>query len=282
MKLKLIKHYDEWKFISSQEMETIFDEYWEAIDFLGYDEKECQKRLRKIINKFPESHLDAYNHISISYRNQRKITESFQYALTSYLIGKNAFPKDFNETEDKILWIDMDNRPFLRACQNLGLEYQYRKNYSRAIEIYKENLSYNENDNQGIRYLLLECYLDNKNYDEFNSLLNRYEDDYSVEFLFGKVIYDIIKNKGKNSFDLLTKAIECNKYIATELAKDKHIEPQPHRIPGEPNFDAGIPLGSIQQAYEYWNRNKKTLNLKLIKDFFKYAEKTMPNNGYRQ
>ncbi|MDR5591130.1 hypothetical protein [Christiangramia sp. SM2212] len=88
-------------------MDGVFNEYWEAIDFLGYDEKECQKRLDKIIMEFPESHLDAYNHISISYRNQGKTKKSFQYALTSYLLGKNAFPKEFKKKRMKyagLIW----------------------------------------------------------------------------------------------------------------------------------------------------------------------------------
>ncbi len=266
--IELIKHFDNWVFIYPEEMEKVFDEYWEALNFLDFNEKECQKRLRSIIKKFPESHMDAYVHISISYRNQKKIDESLHYALTAYLIGKNAFPKEFDLKEDEILWIDLNNRPFLRACQNLGLEYQHLKNYKRAIELYNENLLYNKNDNQGIRYLLLECYLESKDYKGFKNLLDRYNDDYSVEFLYGKVIYDILQNKGENAMELVAKAVECNKHIPSELAKDKHYKPDPYRIPGEPNFDAGIPIGSIQQSYEYWARNKKTLSSKKIREFF--------------
>lgn len=276
MTLRLVKHYDEWKFIFPREMDAVFDEYWAAFDFLDYNEKECQRRLKKIIKQFPESHLDAYNHISISYRNQRKTTESFHYALTSYLLGKNAFPKEFNPKKDKILWVDLENRPFLRACQILGLEYQYRKNFKRAIDLFSENLNFNEDDNQGIRYLLLECYLDLKDYVGFKNLLDKYE-DYSVEFLYGRVIYALIKNNGQNSMNLISKAIECNKHVLTELSKEKHIKPEPRRIPGEPNFDAGIAIGSIQQAYDYWERNKKTMELKLIRDYFQYVKATMPN-----
>ncbi|WP_031425444.1 hypothetical protein [Flavimarina sp. Hel_I_48] len=273
MKLKLVKYYDDWRFNFPKEMDKVFDEYWEAIDFLDYDENECQKRLQKIISNFSECHLDAYTHVSISYRNQKKVTQSFHYALTSYLLGKNAFPKEFDEKNDRIIWSNMDNRPFLRACQNLGLEYQYRKDFSRTIELYRENLSYNENDNQGIRYLLLECYLELKDYKEFKNLLDKYDGDYIVEFFYGRVIYDILKNNGKEAMDLLTEAAKCNKHVVMELAKEKHIEPDPHRIPGAPNFNAGIPIGSIQQAYDYWSTNKKTLNLKIIRDFFKYAKK---------
>jgi len=269
MNLRLVKYFDEWQFLFPEKMDGVFNEYCEAIDFLGYDEKECQKRLDKIIKEFPESHLDAYNHISISYRNQGKIKESFQYALTSYLLGKNAFPKEFNQKEDEIRWINLDNRPFLRACQNLGLEYQYKKNLPRAIELFEENLLYNTNDNQGIRYLLLECYLELKDYTKFKTLLDRHKDDYSVEFLYGRVIYDLIKSEGKKTKMLLNQAIKCNKFIPEELAKEKHIKPAPYRIPGEPHFDARTPIGSIQEAYNYWERNKIFLNQKRIRDFFK-------------
>lgn len=270
--MKLIKYYNDWKFIYPKGMDEVFDEYMEAIEYLGSDEKECQKRLKKIINQFPESHLDAYNHLSISLRNQNKTDESLHFALLSYSLGKNAFPKEFNENTDEISWLDMDNRPFLRACQILGLEFQFRKNINRAIELYEENLKYNPNDNQGIRYLLLECYFLNKDFENIKKLFDKYNDDYSVEFLYGRLIYDILKNQGKLIEELIFDAKKCNKYVIYELAKDLHIKPESHILLwGE--MSEGNSVGSIQEAYEYWNRNKKILNLKKIKEFFKYAEK---------
>lgn len=270
--MKLIKYYDKWKFVYPKEMEEVFEQYWDAIELLGYDEKECQKRLKKIVRQFPESHLDAYNHLSLSFRNQNKATESLQYALISYLLGKNAFPKEFNENNDKISWLEMDNRPFLRSCQTLGLEFQQRNKTNRAIELFEENLKYNPNDNQGIRYLLLECHLQNKNFEKVKNLLDKYEGDYSVEFLYGRLVYDILTNQGKCTDELIIDAKKCNKHVISELAKDIHIEPEPHVLPSGEILE-GIGVNSTQEAYEYWCRNKKILNLKKIKGFFKYAEK---------
>lgn len=269
--MKLVKNYDEWKFVFPQEMDSVFDEYWEAIEYLGNDEKECQKRLKKIIRRFPENHLDAYNHLSISFRNQNNASESLHFALTSYLLGKNSFPNSFDETKDEILWIAHDNRPFLRACQNLGLEFLQRNQIIRATELFEENLKYNPIDNQGIRYLLLESYLKQKNFVKFKKLLDKYDDDFSVDFLYGRLIYDILENESKLTDNLIIDAKKCNEFVISEIAKDKHIEPKPH-------VSDGIGIGSEQEAYEYWIRNKKILNLKKVKDFFKNAKKTMESD----
>jgi len=68
---------------------------------------------------------------------------------------------------------------------------------------------------------------------------------------------------------LLQKAINTNRYFVTEASKSRHIKPPPHRIPGEPFFDAGIPIGSIQQAYEYWFRNRELYSNKKVIAYFK-------------
>jgi tetratricopeptide (TPR) repeat protein len=269
--MRLVKYYDEWKFIYPQEMDDVFDEYWNAVEFLGNDEKECQKRLKKIIRLFPEDHLDAYNHLSIISRNQNKAGESLHFALTSYLLGKNVFPKEFNSNVMKISWMDMNNRPFLRACQILGSEFQQRNQTNRAIELFEENLKYNPNDNQGIRYQLLECYLQQKGFDKFKELLDRYDEDYSVDFLYGKLIYAIFQNEGKLTDKLIIDAKKCNRYVITELGKDEHIKPE-QKVLHWGAISEGIGVDPIQEAYEYWWRNKKVLNLKKVKGFFKFAQ----------
>lgn len=273
--LEFKKYFNDWKFIRSQKLESVFDDYCMALDYLGYDEKECQKILRSIIKKFPESHIDAYNHMSISLRNQKKTQESLHYALTAYLLGKSIMPTDFKHEQGIISWSDLDNRPFLRSCQTLGLEFQYHKNFRRAIEIYTENLNYNPNDNQGIRYLLLDCYFQIDDFKNIQILFNQYPDDWSVEFLYGKVIFDVLRNNSKKVKEYWTNAYKCNKFVATEVIKNVHKKPEPFRLPGEPFFDAGIPVGSVQEAYDYWSRNKRVLGLRKIKNCFESLLKTI-------
>lgn len=126
--------------------------------------------------------------------------------------------------------------------------------------MYKENLTLNENDNQGIRYLLLETLLASNDYKQARQLLNKYSDDYSIEFKFGSVVLGILENKIEQADKTLIEAVKINKFFVDEVTKSKHIQPPPLKFPIEPNFDAGISVGSIQQAYDYWTRNKELYN----------------------
>lgn len=51
---------------------------------------------------------------------------------------------------------------------------------------------------------------------------------------------------------------------AEKLLKKHHDDWGIAFIYGEPYFDAGTPMGSVQEAYEYWKRNKSTLRDKRI------------------
>lgn len=261
---------NEWEFIypPSIDNESVQNEYWNAVELLDYQDKVAEKTFKKLISKSPYF-IDAYNHLSIAYRNQKMTFESLMTAEKSYNIGKECLPKEFKPKKHKLIWACLDNRPFLRACQIYGLECQYHERFEIAKNIYRENLSLNENDNQGIRYLLLEVYFANNEIKEARKLIEKYPDDFSVEFKFGDVVIEVLDGNLEQADKKLKEAIQTNKHFVDEIIKDKHIQPPPHRIPGEPNFDAGIPVGSIQEAYEHWKRNKKLYSNKKIKEYFK-------------
>jgi len=265
---------NEWEFIypPSIDNKKIYNEYWEGVEQLDYNDKIAEKIFKSLIKRFP-FYLDAYNHLSIAFRNQKKTFESFVTAEKAYNLGKSLFPKEFNFKKDKLIWAFLDNRPFLRSCQTFGLEYQEQKEFKKAIEIYSEILQYNSDDNQGVRYLILECLFALKDFKEAEKIINKYEDDWSIEFSYGKLILEILK-ENKSIETLLNKALKINKFLPQEILKTKHIAPPPHRIPGEPNYDAGIPIGSIQQAFDHWKRNKALYKNKKIIDFFKERENT--------
>lgn len=266
-KPRLINDMGHWIFAYPEEMEEAFDEFWEAFDFLDHDEDECQIRFKKIIAKYPEAYIDAYNYMSISLRNQNKTHESLHYALTAYLLGKSCIPPEFKQGEDQILWGHIENRPFLRSCQILGLEYEYRMDYKRAIELYRENLSYNEGDNQGIRYLLLECLFATKDYKEIRKLLDENPEDWSVEFTYGRILLEILTDNDPGPY--AEQAFHRNSYLIKEVLKQMHVNPGPFKDPKTGREIDGAPIGSIQEAYEYWQRYKAILNLKKVQEAFK-------------
>tara|TARA_R110001632_G_scaffold104926_2_gene214090 strand:- start:1445 stop:2029 length:585 start_codon:yes stop_codon:yes gene_type:complete len=149
---------EDWKFYFPEEMVSVIDDYYHSVEQIDYDEDLAQMGLNRIIKKFPECHIDAYNHLSISFRNQDKTEEALQYAITAYMIGLDSFPASFNHNEDKLIWLIFENRPFLRSLQILGLEFMRRRDLMRAENLFLKLMLYNPNDNQGIRYLLAEIY----------------------------------------------------------------------------------------------------------------------------
>jgi tetratricopeptide (TPR) repeat protein len=270
------QYYDnEWVFVypSSVDNKRVYDEFWEGVEFLDNEDIIAEEIFKGIILKHPY-YIDAYNHLAIAYRNQKKSFESLLTAEKAYQLGKSFFPAEFNFKTDKLIWSHLDNRPFLRACQTYGLECQYHKDYSTAIEIFKENLALNEDDNQGIRYLLLEIYFETQDYNEARQLIIKHSEDYSIEFKFGIVALDIIEGNFEKADQNMIISEKTNKFFVDEIIKYKHIKPPVFRIPGEPFFDAGIPIGSIQQAYEYWSRNKKLYKTTEIVKYFKNRQKT--------
>lgn len=265
-------HENEWEFIfpPSIDNEQIYNEYWEGVELLEYDDFAAEQIFKKIIKQHPY-HIDAYNHLSLAFKNQKKTFESFLTAEKAYMLGKSCLPKEF-KPKHKLRWSTLDNRPFLRSCQILGLEYQDRKQFKEAMQLYSEILGYNNEDHQGVRYLLLECLFALKDYINANKLLKKHKDDWGIDFVYGRLLLAIINDEKNKMESLLSDAVKCNKFVPQEISKSKHTAPPPFRIPGEPYFDAGIPIGSIQEAYEYWKRNKSILNDKRIKSFFAETE----------
>ncbi|MYJ96579.1 MAG: tetratricopeptide repeat protein [Proteobacteria bacterium] len=70
---------------------------------------------------------------------------------TAYELGTGALPEGFN---DKLIWGDLNNRPFLRAASAYAHLLVQQQRYKDAIPLLRRILKWNPNDNQGVRYTL--------------------------------------------------------------------------------------------------------------------------------
>ena len=71
-------HESEWEFVfpPSIDNEKTYNFYYEGVELLDYNDVEAEQIFKKIIKKHPY-HIDAYNHLSIAFKNQKKSFESF-------------------------------------------------------------------------------------------------------------------------------------------------------------------------------------------------------------
>ncbi len=195
----------DWEFVNpdSYDNEIVAGEFWEAIDLLEYEDKFAENALKKLIEKYP-FYIDAYVHLSIAFRNQNKTFESLLTAEKAFNISRECLPKEFNSKKHKIVWSCLKNRPFLRAYQSYALECIDHKKYEITISVLKDILNFNENDNQGIRYILLETYFKLMNLHEAKKIITKYKDDFSMDFKFGEVALAVLDGNTKKA-DILLK-----------------------------------------------------------------------------
>lgn len=92
-------HENEWEFVfpPSIDNEQTYNQYWEGVELLDYDDLAAERIFKAVIKKCPY-HIDAYNHLSIAFKNQKKPYESFLTADKAYLIGKSCLPKEFKQS----------------------------------------------------------------------------------------------------------------------------------------------------------------------------------------
>lgn len=226
-----------------------FEEYWDAVELMNSNPKTAEKGLKKIIENCPKGHIDAILHLGFLYNDTGKKIEGNALINKAHSIALEAIPDKFDETKDKIIWASLENRPFLRTFQGAILELMKETEYESAIEKCRFVLNVNPNDNQGIRYLLLECYFHQKEPKNVLKLINEYEEEWSLDFSYGGVLANLQLKKIEKAKELLRKALVDHPKTGKEITKKRHSEPR------NEGFYGGIVLGSDYEAYDYWIRN---------------------------
>ena len=160
LKLEQVRK-NEWMFDWPKEAERAYDLFFEALDYIDEGKiSKAKQLLNKAIEIFPE-HIDAINHLGMMSSDK----ESKEMNEKAYQVGLSIFPKEFNE-KSKLEWGWTENRPFIRACHTKGLILSEEGRLDEAIKLFNQMIVWNPNDNQGIRELLSDIYVNNKMTDE--------------------------------------------------------------------------------------------------------------------
>jgi tetratricopeptide (TPR) repeat protein len=135
-------------------------------------------------------------------------------AIAKNRLGAKAFDKlvphfwGFNET-----------RPLMRIKENLAYTLMQGGQLNEAIAEYTDMLRLNENDNQGMRYLLLPCLLAANEIKRAGALLKKYADDvgYSVVFAWGAVLERVLAGHPLGASKALVQARAQNGHVEAYL-----------------------------------------------------------------
>jgi tetratricopeptide (TPR) repeat protein len=187
----------------------------QGLDLLeqGEEEKAGQYFFNSI--EIDPTYADGYNHLANIAWRKRDWTQAeglYRKAL------------EFAEPEVKDIpkggfWGILESRPYMRALHGLGLTTWKQGRLESAIDIFKQMLKLNPNDNHGARYLMGPIYHQMENLEEAARWYQRNGDDPDNLYNFGLVL--IQQNKLEKAARILIFAIFSNPYIAPMLLGDK-------------------------------------------------------------
>jgi tetratricopeptide (TPR) repeat protein len=203
--------------------------------------------------KMDENCADAYNLLA-QYRSKTP-AESLELYLKGIEAGKKTLGKDFEKYKGHF-WGYHETRPFMRAMAGYADALWYIKERTKSIEILKEMLLLNPNDNQGIRQVLITRLLILNRLLEAEKLYEEYKEDPSAHFVYSKAyLYFNKRSKQLYADRVLKEAMEYNPYVPLYLFGLRDI---PDHMPDYIGFgDENEAIVYADDAMELWAKNEK-------------------------
>jgi tetratricopeptide (TPR) repeat protein len=138
--------------------------------------------------------------------------------------GERALGKRVFKEEAGNFWLIFETRPYMRARFMLGLILHFQGETPRAIPVFKDLLRLNPNDNQGARYELATCLLEQGNDEELENLLMEYERDGSAVWLYSRALLKFRKEGNSPAAEAcLREALEENPFVLRYLLGEKDL-----------------------------------------------------------
>ncbi|MEZ4712414.1 MAG: hypothetical protein R3A44_34815 [Caldilineaceae bacterium] len=196
---------------------------------------------------------DAY--VLLAEEEADTVEEALHYYEQGVAAGERALGPETFEEGTGHFWGLLETRPYMRAREGLA-EVLWRLGRTKeAITHFQEMLVLNPNDNQGVRYMLLNLYLDTGRDAEARALQKGYEEDGMAEWLYTRALLAFRKDgAGRQSDKLLRAALKMNPHVPPYLTARKRLPPAP-----PPYIGIGDENEAVSYAARYlqaWRRTK--------------------------
>lgn len=241
--------FDQKKSSSKEKAQDLIYEAWECDD-----SDEAIKLAEKAI-KLDENCADAYN--LLAELKAESPMESLEFYAKGIEAAKKSLGKDFEKLKGNF-WGFHETRPFMRSMSGYSNTLWVLGEKSKAIEIMKEMLELNPNDNQGVRHSLITRLLMLNRLLEAEKLYEDYKDDITAEWHYSKAyLYFNKRSKNLMADTVLKEAMEYNPYVPLYLFG---LVDMPDELPEYVGFgDENEAVSYVVDAVELWVKNKKAM-----------------------
>jgi tetratricopeptide (TPR) repeat protein len=191
------------------------------------DEPDSKKRIqmaKAALELYPDS-ADAYNILAM--HSAVSLKETAYFYKQGMLAGERDLGEAFFKENKGYFWGFVPTRPYMRAKKGYAETCSQMENNSEAIKHYNELLALNPNDNQGVRELLLNAYLELEEWNNGAALIKKYEDDNSASFNYNRVLIEYgLHGLSTKLGSLLKAALKQNPHVPKYLLGKKKIPRQ--------------------------------------------------------
>jgi tetratricopeptide (TPR) repeat protein len=218
----------------------------EAAQEVIYDAWEASDRRRRVAlakKALELSPLCADAYALLGQETARNLDEAIGLYRQGIAAGEKALGKASFRDDVGHFWGILETRPYMRARHGLAQALWDKGLRDEAVTHYRDMLRLNPNDNQGIRYLLMDCLLMLGRDDEAATLIKRYKEDSSTAWSWSRALLTFRRSGDcRESRSALSKAIDDNAHVAALLLGDKKM---PRQLP------AYISMGGKDEAVAY-------------------------------
>ena len=214
------------------------------------------KQLIKQALELDPDNADAYNYLASLETDVDKALAVYRQAVEA---GERSLGEKFMKKNKGHFWGLIETRPYMRAKAGVA-DCLYAKNrMNAAVEVYREMIELNPNDNQGVRYLLSTILLGKKDLSDYESFIKKYEGEDSAVWLYNNALYHFKKmGKSAKSDTELMKAYKFNPYVMEFMLGLKELPKEMPQFIGR--GDENEAAAYIVDAIHTWGKTNGALD----------------------
>lgn len=194
------------------EIQQQFDDLLDERDAGKLSQTGYVAKLNELLTADPDF-IDGHAHLGYALFDQGKYKLALQACQRGVQVGEGVISPGF---DGLIEWGYLENRPFLRAMHGLVLSLLRLGQRLKALPLMEQMLSWNPDDNQGIRYLIGSVYLRAGKTGEAHIRLLASADDYPP-CQYDLALLHFRKGKYGSAATSLRRGFMANGYIAEML-----------------------------------------------------------------
>jgi len=236
---------------------------YEAMDAMADEDWERAHREATKAVKIDPNCVDALHVLShLGSEDEGELVDNLRRTVAR---GERALGKKFFQENAGWFWGLLETRPYMRARAQLAELLMDAGKVDEAIGHFEEMLELNPNDNQGLRYSLLGCYLEQENLEGAKQLFSQYPEEWTAMFAWGRVLASLLAGDESAAVKQLSEARRVNKRVEAYLVGRKKVpkDGPGYYSPGEPS-EAIVCMREIggawtaQPAAIDWLKRQKT------------------------